>query len=553
MTYNSGTSTDYIDLLDQLVQVATSRNLASIAVNAGGANYVVGEIVDISPTGSTSTHVAQIEVVTVAAGVITAARVYRGGAYTVDPTTIVANVSTSTGFTFDGTATTPGTGATFDLTFAATGWSQLTRSSDAVSATVGAAGNGYNIGDVLTVVGGVLSVAGGAAATFTVATLTGGAGTGVATVTLTTAGDYEVQPTNAVLTTNSGGGDNACTLNVTWQDLAGDTVVVLQGDAGSSIDPLVGIHTWSELTDETGANTVYNWSLHGMTAWSSVFGLHDQANILKDGFDVSGDGTITTTASGNGAWVPLKDNTGSPTHDMTWWCSVTGRRIIMVVKVTTASTTYYAQMAFGLLNSMGTITEVPFPMFIAGASDRPRVWYGDTSAIWGGLGEVIERAKGPAYVWAVEGSWINVKNAAISVNQDTTPAFAQANVAPRAHVWPLGNANTHQTIEDGIWTVASGTGFDNADLTLATNAMRIYRTPDTGGDLFPLFPITYNQQDSASGFFRVFGEVDGVFWLDQADSGLSSEDRLSQTGERYSIFQNGTQINPWSFIALRED
>ena len=84
----------------------------------------------------------------------------------------------------------------------------------AASAVVAAGGTGYSNGNVLTLVGGTLS-AGGAAATFTVATSSGGV---VQTVTLTTAGAYmsDGKPTNPVTVT--GGGGSACTLTVTWTE-----------------------------------------------------------------------------------------------------------------------------------------------------------------------------------------------------------------------------------------------------------------------------------------------------------------------------------------------
>ena len=64
----------------------------------------------------------------------------------------------------------------------------------ATTAVVAAAGNGYNVGDVITLTGGTFTTA----TTLTVATLTGGAGTGVATVTITGAGRYSVVPSNPV-------------------------------------------------------------------------------------------------------------------------------------------------------------------------------------------------------------------------------------------------------------------------------------------------------------------------------------------------------------------
>ena len=548
MTYNVGTATDYLDLKDQLIQVITSRHLDDIAINAAGTGYEVGEILDIDGTGATATHVAQIEVVTESAGVITAARIYRGGAYTVDPSTTTGNTSTTTDLLADGTAVASanGTGATFDLTFAATGWTLLTHESEAASATVGAGGSGYTNGstDVLTVSGGVLAP-GGSAATFT-ATVSAGAVTSAA---LLSAGDYEVVPSNPVATTVAPSGGTGCTLNVTWAEVSGDAIVVLQGDAGSALDPLVGIKTYSSETDETGGDTVYNWALFGMTSWSSILPLHEQANI-SDGFNAAADGTITTVTTGDGAFVPLKD---SDAFDIDWYISATGRRVVLVARVEGSSTVYYSHAAFGLLNQFGVSTELPFPAFVAGTSDRKRVWYRDTSSIFGGLSEVIQRNNGPFFVWAPEGSWLVAKNAQINDNQATTPTYATENVSPRVNVWPLGPSNQHEVTNNITWAPASGTGFDNDDLTATPTATAIYRTPDTGGDLFPLFPVTVVQSDSGSDFFRTFGEVDGVWWFHVADATISSQDRFTQASVAYTVFQNGTRIQPFSYLALRED
>lgn len=545
MTFNSGTATDYIDLLDQLVQVATSRHLSAVAVNAGGTGHAVGDIIDITATGSTSTHVAKIEVTSVSGGVIDGVRVYRGGAYTVDPTTTTGNAQSAT--------TGSGTGATFDLTFAETGWSQLARNQEAASATVSAAGNGYNVGDVLTLVGGVLAE-GGSAATFTVATLTGGAGSGVATVTLTTAGEYEVPPSNAALTTNDGSGDNACTLTVTYSDTSGDTIVVLEGEAGGTeTDPVVGIKTYSSETDESGLNTVYNWALFGMTSWASNQRLDQQANI-SPGFSNLGNGEITTSSTGDGAFVPLKDSAGS---DIEWWFSITGRRIVMVAKVIGASTTYYPWAHLGLTASFGLTSEQPYPMAIIGSSDRKRVWFRDTNSIFGGLPEVITLSNGPAFVWSTgDGAWLEAKSGEITSVTDLSPGRgvngSGADV-PRVIVTPLGVPAEEDDAEDQLWIDAPVNGFDAEDITPISNATEIYPTPNTGDDLVPLYPISIMQSDNTGELYRAFGEIEGVFWGHDGGLGISSEDRWTVGSDRYLVFQSGTLVEPYSFGMLRED
>lgn len=86
----------------------------------------------------------------------------------------------------------------------------------AVSATVAAGGVGYQVGDVLSLTGGMTE---NGTAKFRV-TAIGGPGD-VTAVTLDTAGDYAATPSNPVLTT--GGSGSACTLNVTWNGDEWDT------------------------------------------------------------------------------------------------------------------------------------------------------------------------------------------------------------------------------------------------------------------------------------------------------------------------------------------
>lgn len=534
MTWNQGTATDYLDLLDQLIQCATSRHLASVVISDDGSGYAAGDILDIDGTGATSTHVAKIEVVTVGGGgEITAARVYTGGAYTVDPTTTTANAATG------GT----GSGAEFDLTFADTGWTQRRRTQEAVSATVAGGGTGYSVSDTLTLVGGVIAQ-GGAAATFTVSTESGGV---ITAVTLASAGLYEVPPSSPVQVT--GGGGSGATLTLTTQDFAGDTVVVLEGDAGgSNTDPVVGIKTY-QLSDETTLNTTYNFAIFGALANQDTVRL-DQFSGISPGFNTSTlDGQITASSTGDGAFVPLKT---ADAYDIGFWFSITGRRIHVVLRVETASTTYYPSFSLGLLNPAGVASELAYPLYVVGSCDRRRVWYADTNSVFSGITEIIGRANGPGFVWTPESTVLEFKNALITSNTSPTVSYDASNDAPRIVLWPIGISQVHELLADENWSVASALGFDNADFADPTPTI-IYRTPNTGSDLFALFPATVVQSDSATDAYRIFGEIDGVYWFDLGGVAVASEDRIDQGGTFYRVFQNGTRTNHQSFLAIRED
>lgn len=543
MTYNSGTATSYIDLLDQLVEVVTGRHLATLAVAGGGTGHAVGDIIEIDATGATSTIVAQIEVLTLSGSAIATARIFRGGVYTVDPTNIAPNSQSG--------SSGSGTGATFTISFAATGWTQLARESVAVSAVVAVGGTGYTNGatDVLTLIGGVVAE-GGSAATFT-ATVSGNIVTSVA---LLSAGDYEVMPSNAVLTSVAPTGGTGCTLTVTWADKTGDTMIVLQGDGGSSTDPLVGIKTYSNEEEQAASGAfVSNWALFAFTAWAEGAAMHEQANVT-DGFDMgAADGTLTTSET-EGHFLPsMPSGTG---FTLAWWISATGRRVHIMTRTEDAIGTDYPQASFGLLNPYGITTELPFPHYVATGSDRKRVWYRTQSGGFSGLSQPLgtfNGTGGPISLWTPEGTWLQFRCGTYTTVLNPLAAYNIGGTQPFTAVWPLGQVNAHGTADDKIWIPAGTTGFDNDDLTLASGAIEIRRTPDTGGDLFPLFPISYAEANTVTVKYRVLGELDGIFFIHDGGAGISSEDRNEQAGEKYTIFQNGTETNGYSFLAMRED
>lgn len=109
--FQTGTATDYKDLLTKLVQVATSNSCSAAVVNAGGTGYTVGDI--LTASGGTSSFPATFEVTSVSTGAVTGVRIRNGGAYTVSP----SNPVSVTGGT--------GSGCTLNLTITATGWTAV--------------------------------------------------------------------------------------------------------------------------------------------------------------------------------------------------------------------------------------------------------------------------------------------------------------------------------------------------------------------------------------------------------------------------------------------
>lgn len=108
MSYIHGSAANYLALSDALVAAAVGNSLTVVAVAGGGAGYAIGDILTIA--GGTATVAAQVEVTSVAAGVIDGVRVFNSGAYSANP----ASPNAATGGS--------GSGASLTLTLASNGW-----------------------------------------------------------------------------------------------------------------------------------------------------------------------------------------------------------------------------------------------------------------------------------------------------------------------------------------------------------------------------------------------------------------------------------------------
>jgi hypothetical protein len=154
--------------------------LASAAVADGGSGYTpLGGTEDLVIAGGTSSTPAELTATIDGSGVITSAVVKTAGSYSVTPHNPVAVDSGA---------------ATFNLT-----WSPQSL----LKVGVHAAGTGYSVGDVLTIVGGTYSTV----ATAVVRSIA--AGGAISTVAIECPGSYTVLPATPNAVTDAGAGSSA--------------------------------------------------------------------------------------------------------------------------------------------------------------------------------------------------------------------------------------------------------------------------------------------------------------------------------------------------------
>lgn len=538
MTWNtsdsSGASTiaDYFAALNLIVDLATSNHCSAAVAQSDGSGYAVDDLVSIDNTGATKTHDTTLRVTSVSGGAITGLRVETGGAYTSNPSTLSGNNLTA--------ITGGGSGGTANLTFTATGWSVVQRSQEAVSATVASGGSGYTNGDTLTLltedaVGQTI------AAQFT-ATVTAGAVTGVS---LLTAGLYEKEHGTPANIATSGGTGTGCELNVTFQDADQDEACcILQSSATGT--PTVGMRVYTD-TDQSTFNTVYNMSLSGFTGFNASLTFANQAGISP------GD-----SRSGGGAYVPLRDTDGS--FPISYWFSVTDRRIAGFFAVRDTGINHYPWMYLGFLNQMGTSAEFPYPLYVCGATARENSWYQDT--VIGritGLTECIgiTGLAGPGFIRLAGGSWHEVRNS--NANDGVSPS--RGNPSEQHVVFPCGDVNAPQALPNRTTQASAGllewTDVIPDNGVPGTETYKLKPTPDSGGDLTRRFPATVVSADSTEPEYNIKGELDGVFWISGAltSGSITSESVLTDPDntDRFRVAQNGNKTQDFSYACIRED
>lgn len=525
---------DAREFLTTVVAVATSQHVSAIVVNAGGTGYVVGDILTITHAGAAED--LTIEVTAVSGGIITAAIIRSGGAFSNRVATVAVN----------------------------------------------AGGTLYVAGDILEIQGGTATAMGKAKVT----TVSSGVITGV--VLFETGGAYTVAPGLTAATTlgigpSTFGGDDAATLDLTMTGLIGTTGIAATGGTGSgaTFDLTLTATGWStgsinslQDTNDFSVNSVndekevalmgtvtggdkpfvlartYNFTVGPDTArgvnWSMSIAFNPSLSFASQPGVIS----PVTPVIGNVRATPLFSAT---TQKL--WLSISTREIHGTVRTPGASITAYQTFYVGLMNALATQTENPYPAIVAGSIGVGSILPDDGTDDVSGLTE--------AYIGPTTGG-----SAPIAIRRQEDASIVgvfNANNGVRNQVvtmYPVGETKNLTDSADASTITAKGLfgwfgGITQFDGSAATILMP--PTPDTGGDLFLLVPATVLETNSSaepvSAADQIRGELNNVFWISGTDdlgNAITAEDTLSIGDRRFVIFPNGHRSKRYSFMAFEE-
>lgn len=535
----SGTdrATDYHDLVTKIVAFLTSQHVATVAVNAGGTGYVVGD--ELTLTHSSAFLDARFRVTSVSGGVITGLAIVASGAFAIR----------------------------------------------ASSATISAGGTGYAVGDILEVQGGSARCN----AKFQVDTVSSGAVTAVSV--FEDGGAYSSTPSNPVATVGVGpstfaGGDD-CTLTVTFGTLVGTTGLSVTGGTGSgaTVDITLAQTGWavddrntndrshnsitnekevvlvgdaagrtnkpyiafSTLTRTSGVDDRYIVALHGMIAHNSSLALSAQPGMLGD------PGTWSTGRP----YLLCNEN---QVQEMDFWLTANDYRVGGVININPGAAQtddgVYMPFYLGFMDSFATETEDPYPMLISGCAQATNIDPASSAQQISGMPEVgapSGSASGTRFYRSEDSTWVVVKNC------DGFVTGEEENV-----LGPMAELTLLDTSGDPNYITAFGplsfyTGIGS--VTRGSPTRRLRMIPGSTPTHFPL-PLTVLSRPGGTTLNETLdsprGQAAGFFWVYNTDAAGAtindfSEDIIDDGTDRYFVFHNHVHTQLYQYLCIKED
>lgn len=524
--WQNPTVASYREILQRIAELATSKHISALVVNAGGAGYTDGDVLTITHAGAT---LPCTFVVGVTAGAVTSIkRIVQGGAFSNRLATVAINAA-GTGYAANdivrlttGTyrqygkakvTTVGGGGAATAVAIFEGGGSYSSAPTATGGATNSDIGTGVGTGLTLnTTMTGLIGTSGIAA--------TGGTGAGATfDLTLTDTGWTALEDRN----------------DYSLNSVTDEKQVVLEGTPGASEEtPLVGFRSG---TNGSGGTLRHFLALTAFTAYNPGSAYDAQANAINP---------APTTTAGNLIGCVPTDTT------IVCWFSISSRKIAGVVRADGSTVTAYHSFYAGLLQPFGTATENPYPMVLMATYNGSAIAADAVSQLdLSGITECFNNSSrtGPSYVWdQANVAWQQLENADAASG---SPPFTQRNAYV---VFPVGamllNTQTNDVdviVDDGPIpfhsTVCRNTG--------AASTFQIKPTPNTTADIQPIFPVTVV---FGTGLL-VHGDLENVYWVSGTKTGgttIAPEDTFTIGNDVYRVFPNAARTESYSFFVMKE-
>lgn len=534
----------------EVLTIGSGDYVTGAVVNAGGTGYAVGD--ELYPAAGTYSVTPVIEVTSVSGGVVTGVQINNPGISSSNPTNPVSTTTDGSGIncTLDLTFTTgsgiitgvhisdsgvyttqatnpvsqntssgSGTGAKFTVTYTDTAWDAKIdfTAQEATAAAISAAGTGYTLNDIVTIVGGTFTEA----ATVKITAVSSGVPTAVA---VNTGGTYSATPSNPAST--SGGTGSGLTLTMTWANQVLEQKFLMLHNTNS--DQYIGFRTFKETSPEVA----YLIQVTGFTGFNSVSTPWEQqpgstAPDINNGFEDT--------------YVPLSG--GASPATVNYWMSIHDSRIVAAFKVASV----YPNMYAGGLDPFMTTSEYAYPQLILGciARKRPYTYGGSDFAGMNNPGCWLFGSTtlhhGPGVLRDPSGVLHQVQNWEISQNKPLYVKEEGVKITPCAGTdfSEPASPNDWQNPSIPIWQDM----FEQDD-SIHTSQDALKRI----SNLFMLLPCTAVQHSPR----RIYGNMRGVFCFNP-DGTINAEDRIFIGSDVYTCFQNCGKSNRNYFFALKEE
>ena len=317
---------------------------------------------------------------------------------------------------------------------------------------------------------------------------------------------------------------------------------IAHGSGGGSDAIYVGVRTYYASSPDAR-----NWELAGFTGYASANTWENQPGISFGRYNGS------TDAEKLGSYVALQNTT------ISYWFSVTSRRIIMVAKCGTD----YEWAYMGWMNPAGTSGEYPYPLCIAGSTAHPDTRFNSTRVSHSSIADPRgydpgnTGTNGPIQVRDKAGVWRTIQNA----YEGNANAITYVNGRV---MFPVGIVSTTSAVINDPadrWFSPSSAILKFTDMTRhATLASgdevnRLYKSNDSGGDKAALFPCTPLSAPDTNEH-EIYGELDDVFCVSAAPgitgASIASEDTITVGADTYHVFQGANRTDSYAFCAVKQ-